>query len=110
MGTAALEIGRVGSFLSGHKGLLRRCYFTLEPAHMLVCCQTANTSSLPVENVPLCLIRECVEIRQQRPTRELVRDEVEYEMQMLEKEHMETCALYQQTLFACSNELKRLDD
>merc|ERR1711998_246531 len=32
------------------------------------------------------------------------------EMQMLEKEHMETCALYQQTLFACGNELKRLDD
>jgi len=40
----------------------------------------------------------------------MVRDEVEYEMQMLEKEHMETCALYQQTLFACANELKRLDD
>jgi len=31
-------------------------------------------------------------------------------MQMLEKEHMETCALYQQTLFACTNELKRLED
>ena len=35
--------------------------------------------------------------------------QVEYEMQMLEKEHMETCALYQQTLFACGNEIKRLE-
>jgi hypothetical protein len=67
-------------------------------------------AALEAENVPLRTIRECVELRKQRPTRELVRDEVEYEMQMLEKEHMETCALYQQTLFACSNELKRLDD
>jgi len=66
--------------------------------------------ALEAENVPLRVIRECVEIRKQRPTRELVRDEVEYEMQMLEKEHMETCALYQQTIFACTNELKRLDD
>jgi hypothetical protein len=67
-------------------------------------------SALEAENVPLRLIRECVDLRKTRPTRELVRDEVEYEMQMLEKEHMETCALYQQTLFACGNELKRLDD
>merc|ERR1711959_177109 len=67
-------------------------------------------AALEAENVPLRVIRECVELRKQRPTRELVRDEVEYEMQMLEKEHMETCALYQQTLFACGNELKRLDD
>jgi len=66
--------------------------------------------ALEAENVPLRVIRECVELRKQRPTRELVRDEVEYEMQMLEKEHMETCALYQQTLYACGNELKRLDD
>lgn len=67
-------------------------------------------AALEAENVPLRVIRECVELRRQRPTRELVRDEVEYELQMLEKEHMETCALYQQTLFACGNELKRLDD
>jgi len=67
-------------------------------------------AALEAENVPLRIIRECVELRKQRPTRELVRDEVEYELQMLEKEHMETCALYQQTLFACGNELKRLDD
>jgi len=66
--------------------------------------------ALEAENVPLRVIRECVELRKHRPTRELVRDEVEYEQQMLEKEHMETCALYQQTLYACGNELKRLDD
>jgi len=67
-------------------------------------------AALEAENVPLRVIRECVVFRKQRPTRELVRDEVEYEMQMLEKEHMETCALYQQTLYACGNELKRLED
>lgn len=72
-------------------------------------CGTVN-AALEAENIPLRIIRQCVELRKQRPTRELVRDEVEYEMQMLEKEHMETCALYQQTLFACSNEIKRLQE
>jgi len=67
-------------------------------------------AALDAENLPLNTIREAVQLRKQRPPRELVRDEVEYELQMLEKEHMETCALYQQTLFACNNELKRLDD
>eukprot|EP00656_Telonema_subtile_P039133 TRINITY_DN44272_c0_g1_i1.p1 TRINITY_DN44272_c0_g1~~TRINITY_DN44272_c0_g1_i1.p1 ORF type:complete len:291 (-),score=101.23 TRINITY_DN44272_c0_g1_i1:97-969(-) len=66
--------------------------------------------ALDSENLPLQIIREAVALRKNRPARELVRDEVEYELQMLEKEHLETCALYQQTLFACNNELKRLDD
>jgi hypothetical protein len=67
-------------------------------------------AALEAQAIPLRIIRECVEIRKQRPQRELVRDEVEYELQMLEKEHMETCALYQQTLFACNTETKRLDE
>jgi len=67
-------------------------------------------AALDAENAPLNTIRGAVALRKQRPARELVRDEVEYELAMLEKEHLETCALYQQTLFACNNELKRLDD
>jgi hypothetical protein len=67
-------------------------------------------AALDAENVPLNVIRQAVALRKTRPARELVRDDVEYELSMLEKEHLETCALYQQTLFACSNELKRLDD
>lgn len=67
-------------------------------------------AALDAENKPLNVIRSAVALRKTRPARELVRDEVEYELSMLEKEHLETCAMYQQTLFACNNELKRLDD
>eukprot|EP00658_Telonema_sp_P-2_P004066 TRINITY_DN11524_c0_g1_i1.p1 TRINITY_DN11524_c0_g1~~TRINITY_DN11524_c0_g1_i1.p1 ORF type:complete len:388 (-),score=112.87 TRINITY_DN11524_c0_g1_i1:497-1660(-) len=78
-------------------------------ANLLAEHQTVQ-AALDAEHRPLQVIREAVELRKQRPSRELVRDEVEYELQMLEKEHLETCALYQQTLFACNNELNRLDD
>merc|ERR1711865_1088108 len=98
------DLERVAFDLSKHAEQVDQDHATLLCEHDTV------QAALDAENVPLNVIRECVALRKERPPRELVRDDVEYEFQMLEKEHMETCALYQQTLFACNNELKRLDD
>merc|ERR1711998_3109 len=111
--------------LAGSMGALQKKLNDLHDVHANLCrhaeqvdCDAANLlaehetvqAALDAENLPLDTIRQAVALRKERPARELVRDEVEYELQMLEKEHMETCALYQQTLFACNNELKRLED